>query len=102
MISAIRKAFGGSKTYHGLPVFGGDIRAPVVSPYAKRLAISRITTLSLMFKTASIGLLIMAVALTLYALTVVSESVHIADGSRFGCVITAIEDMPRGGPEAGQ
>lgn len=94
MIGFVRKRFGKTTTIGQLPVFGGGLREPVVSPYARRSAISRLTALSMVVKTAAVGLIIMALPLTIWAVSVMRESVHIADGSRFGCIITPIEDLP--------
>lgn len=94
MISRIRQRFF-SKGGHipKVPAFGGGILPPVVSPYGHHTTIARLSVVSLALKIAAAGLMVMSVPLAIYSVRVMSETAYIADGSRFGCTLTPIEDL---------
>lgn len=92
MIERLRHRFWKSAPLE-IPAFGGGMMEPVVSPFRHHVAISRITGIALMVRTATVLLMVLNLILALFAVAVMRSSVHIADGSRFGCIVAPLEDQ---------
>lgn len=93
MISRIRQRFFSTRAIPSVPAFGGGIMSPVISPYGHHTTIARLSVVSLTIKVATVGLMVMCVPLAIHSLRAMSETAYIADGSRFGCTLTPIEEL---------